>query len=290
MYKYIVLMLLFVNVISATINNDLNDWIIQQGKNINVGDKKFISFINEIVPDDWVEEVVDRFSNGHTIHIIENRCVFIDACKYHYCPAKVVFWYDTKLKSGLVVIVNDEYPRDRKSTLIYLSDCMLQSEIPVLFIKELNSFLSKEGIQNVDVKYIMRKIDKKNTASISALKDAHQKALGLYKSGSKKEAAWQLYNAIGTKPWVITKDNVTIFNDLGYFLEQTGYFTNAVDILTAVIKYNPERTVAYLNIADAYYDLNDTVNGKTAYQKYIDLMKKEGKEKKIPQRVFDRVK
>ena len=79
-------------------------------------------------------------------------------------------------------------------------------------------------------------------------------------------------------------------NDIGYFLEQNGHFHEASVLLEAIIRNFPQHTVAYINLGDAYWGLKDTPKAKTAYQKYIDLMKKSGKEAKIPKRILERVK
>ena len=79
-------------------------------------------------------------------------------------------------------------------------------------------------------------------------------------------------------------------NDIAYFLEQSGNFHEASILLEKITGKFPEHTVAYVNLGDAYWGLKDTAKAKTAYEKYIDLMKKSGKEAKIPKRVLDRVK
>jgi len=86
----------------------------------------------------------------------------------------------------------------------------------------------------------------------------------------------------------ITASNVTQYNDLGFFLEQGGKYREAIILLSEVIKAVPERTVAYLNLADAYWGLSDTTNARQQYCRYIELMKAGNLEKKIPARAKDR--
>lgn len=57
-----------------------------------------------------------------------------------------------------------------------------------------------------------------------------------------------------------------------------------------VVDAVPDRTSAYINFGDAYFGLKQNEDAKDVYLKYIDLMKKEGKETKMPKRVFERVK
>jgi hypothetical protein len=88
----------------------------------------------------------------------------------------------------------------------------------------------------------------------------------------------------------IIKD-VTKWNDIGYYLEQGHFYSMATDILTEVLKINSNRVVAYLNLADAQWGNGDKSDAKKSYQKYVELMKSQGKDlKKIPQRVYDRIK
>jgi len=89
---------------------------------------------------------------------------------------------------------------------------------------------------------------------------------------------------------VITEDNIGKVNDLAFFLEQGKKYDEAITILNRVINFAPLRVVAYVNLGDAYYGINSVQNAKESYLKYIDLMKNEGKESKIPKRVFERVK
>lgn len=87
----------------------------------------------------------------------------------------------------------------------------------------------------------------------------------------------------------ITEQTVEAYNNIGFFLgekEEARYC--AAYVLDKVIKANPDRTAAYLNIADVYFKIDSLPNAKAAYARYIELMKEQGKEKKIPQRVLDR--
>jgi Tetratricopeptide repeat len=119
------------------------------------------------------------------------------------------------------------------------------------------------------------------------IENQHNESLLLFKSGKKLEAAQTLLKAVGPKPWTIDNNNVGIFNDLGFFLEEAGQFQDAVDVLADVIAKFPDRTPAYLNLADAYTGLKNNDKAKENYKKYRDLMTKAGKQAKIPARVID---
>jgi tetratricopeptide (TPR) repeat protein len=84
--------------------------------------------------------------------------------------------------------------------------------------------------------------------------------------------------------------NIPLMNDKAYYLEQLGAYSEAIFILKKVISKSPDRVVAYLNIADAYWGNNEREEAGRSYEKYVELMKSQGKDmKKIPQRVHDRI-
>lgn len=106
----------------------------------------------------------------------------------------------------------------------------------------------------------------------------------------KTKLVEELYQSLlKQKPWLMDSNNLTFFNDIGYFLEQSSKYQAAVDVLSEVTEKFPERTPAYLNLGDAYFGLQNIAKAKEAYLNYIEHMKKEGKEAKIPKRVFERV-
>lgn len=85
-------------------------------------------------------------------------------------------------------------------------------------------------------------------------------------------------------------ENSQNVNDYGYFFEQTGNYQEAVTLLNSLIKKFPDRVVAYLNLADAYWGLGELPDAKLNYQKYVELMTSQGKDlNKIPPRVNERI-
>jgi tetratricopeptide (TPR) repeat protein len=126
-------------------------------------------------------------------------------------------------------------------------------------------------------------------SSFDALTAAHAKALTLYKNARKSEAAAVVVQFLKTNTiaeMVLTLESIGKYNDIGFFLEQGGEYTEAILVLKKVVELFPERTVAHLNIADAYKGLNQIDSAIAHYSKYSDLMKKDGKESKIPKRVL----
>jgi tetratricopeptide (TPR) repeat protein len=77
-------------------------------------------------------------------------------------------------------------------------------------------------------------------------------------------------------------------NDLGFLLGEAGYYAESIELLNAVIANHPNRTVAYLNLADSYWAVNDKERAVPAYKQYSSRMSEAGKASKIPARVGER--
>ncbi|GAF05756.1 tetratricopeptide repeat protein [Saccharicrinis fermentans] len=86
----------------------------------------------------------------------------------------------------------------------------------------------------------------------------------------------------------IDAKNVVFFNNIAYYLERGKNYNESIYLLKKILDRFPNRTVAYINLGDAYWGLNKIEEAKQAYFKYIELMKRDGKESKIPQRILDR--
>ncbi|WPN57823.1 hypothetical protein [Pseudomonas sp. P9_31] len=84
--------------------------------------------------------------------------------------------------------------------------------------------------------------------------------------------------------------NQQSYNDIAYYWQQADFNEDAIWLLEKVISNSPDRTVAYLNIADAYWSKGDRQMASANYKKYADLMVSSGKQKKIPERVNERSK
>lgn len=84
--------------------------------------------------------------------------------------------------------------------------------------------------------------------------------------------------------------NVETYNNIGYYLQQNRRYNEALSVLYRITIEFPNRAVAHLNMADVYYNLDNFPEAKKSYENYIRLMKKRGKEAKIPKKVLERVK
>lgn len=127
----------------------------------------------------------------------------------------------------------------------------------------------------------------------SGLNESYNKALSAFKKKNIDASSKYSLEIAKISPWrflVLDTKTLNIFNDLGFFLEQGNQYNKSIEVLTYIVSKVPDRVVAYINLGDAYYGNNEIDKAKHAYQTYISLMKKTGKQKRIPKRVYDRLK
>ncbi|MEK6750396.1 MAG: hypothetical protein AABY83_14550 [Pseudomonadota bacterium] len=160
------------------------------------------------------------------------------------------------------------------------------------------------------------------------LQALYPKAMALYKKNQLGSAMSMLqeffdrYDYRRVDPENKNGEYTLILNNYGFLLSEKYREEIAIPVLQYVINRAPERTITYLNIADAeyyFYDANDprtyeirpgvdinlpgggtdiSRNRKIKghpdapihYRKYHDLMVASGKKDKIPPRVFERMK
>jgi tetratricopeptide (TPR) repeat protein len=77
-------------------------------------------------------------------------------------------------------------------------------------------------------------------------------------------------------------------NDVAFLFEQAGYYSEAVALLQEIVRKHPDRTVAYLNLADSYWALDHTAQAVASYEQYLQLMRKQNKPN-VPKRVAARI-
>ncbi|GEN77517.1 tetratricopeptide repeat protein [Chryseobacterium hagamense] len=84
--------------------------------------------------------------------------------------------------------------------------------------------------------------------------------------------------------------NVESANNQAFHLEKTGANQQSKILLEQIIRQFPDRIVAYLNLADVLWKIQDHDQAKIHYAKYLSLMKSQNKNlSKVPQRVYDRI-
>ena len=147
--------------------------------------------------------------------------------------------------------------------------------------------IKKTGLDSKDVEDL-------KLATVShiekSLKKKYEYALSLYR---KKDTAYGKVaeDFITLKPWKyaeISPENVGIYNDFGFFLEQSSKYKKAIELLEIITAKYPSRVVAHLNLADAYFGVGDSLKAKQSYTTYIQIMMERGKQTKIPARAFSR--
>ena len=88
----------------------------------------------------------------------------------------------------------------------------------------------------------------------------------------------------------ITAGNVGDINDLAFYLSENGRTYDAIPILQEIAKKFPDRIVAKLNLADAYWDNGFKGQASPFYQEYFDKMIARGLGSRVPNRVIERTK
>ncbi|WP_324172504.1 tetratricopeptide repeat protein [Sulfurimonas sp.] len=88
----------------------------------------------------------------------------------------------------------------------------------------------------------------------------------------------------------LSKKNLIAYNNIAYYLEKAKAYPEAIYLLEKILKKYPNRTVAYINLGDAYWGLKNKEKAKQAYSTYIKQMKEKGKDRKIPKVVLERIK
>lgn len=87
---------------------------------------------------------------------------------------------------------------------------------------------------------------------------------------------------------IVGDNNVGAINDYAYYLYRNKESALAVLLLKTIHQKYPERLVAILNLADAYWDLGMKEDACPLYASYIDKMNVLGKSSRIPASVKDK--
>lgn len=87
------------------------------------------------------------------------------------------------------------------------------------------------------------------------------------------------------------KDSFGLYmSHYGLFLYKSGQLERSVDFNSWVNFMYPLQAAAYLQKADALYDLGRTEEAIPQYRRYVELMQLKGNEKQIPLRISERIK
>ncbi|MCJ7934538.1 MAG: tetratricopeptide repeat protein [Chryseobacterium sp.] len=173
-----------------------------------------------------------------------------------------------------------------------------------LIYKEVLKF-GKDGIMSNRIYFDAFDMRDRNYESLESLGDqleetfAHNNAAVSYFDLKNKKFATRIFKASNEDIFInypepaqrnIIITDVEAANNLAFSLEQKGAYSDAKLLLNNIISQYPERVVAYLNLADAEWSLDNKEEAKKNYNLYLSLMKKQNKNlSKIPKRVYDRI-
>ena len=87
----------------------------------------------------------------------------------------------------------------------------------------------------------------------------------------------------------IGKKTLTSYNNIAYYLQKAGANEEAVYLLEKIVAKFPNRTVAYINLGDAYWALGEKEKARKVYTTYIEQLCHKGLQMKIPKVVLERV-
>lgn len=87
----------------------------------------------------------------------------------------------------------------------------------------------------------------------------------------------------------INKYNVEYYNNIAFYFSKIKKHEESIFLLNKIISLFPSRTVAYINLGDSFWDMDKKEDALQNYRFYIELMTKQNKQSKIPQRIRNRL-
>jgi tetratricopeptide (TPR) repeat protein len=257
-----------------------NDWIFEYHNGKEFFDARARKLINANVPLGWSDEVFDRMSIPPSMDTIYGDSVVIfESCKFQSCFEEMAFLYDVKRSVGLFYEADKS---DSPSRAMVISKICTRDQYERLYRHYFEIWVIKNNIKIHDEVFWLRP-----TEADTELESLHQRALQAYKDKASNPYIDSLLKQTERKPWSFGNFNLVAYNDLGFFLEQANRSAEAIPVLEKVIAFDPSRTPAYLNLADAYAKAGDKAKAKEKYQKYVELMEQTGKGSKVPARVHE---
>jgi hypothetical protein len=220
-------------------------------------------------------------------------CKITILCKENYIDLIYTFQNGNEYK-----IVNNIFKTNNKDYYLDKTYIKYTNRSEVLYTGFISSAFKIEDfvIQN---DLFNKDTDEKEISQITNIQEGEEKENINYLKLVKKSYKNKKYNDVLllTNEFVIDELNIVEklkadeLNDISYFAYKSKGYNESIYILNEVIEKSPNRVVAYLNIADCYWEINKKEKSKENYEKYIQLMKKQKKDlKKIPKYVYDRLK
>lgn len=123
------------------------------------------------------------------------------------------------------------------------------------------------------------------------LQEADAQAIKYFRDNKKELAIAILEPLIEYGPDVLDSNTVSAYNNYAFFLsDDIGELnSNVIPMLERIVAQFPDREVAHLNLADAYYEVRKKDNAERHYRTYIRLLGLQNKQTRIPKRVRERV-
>ncbi len=140
--------------------------------------------------------------------------------------------------------------------------------------------------------------------SYAIISKAHRNALDDYRKKRDAAAAVRILEEKGVRELMTSKPKgmpgdqyIALINDYGYFLSRTDdRYQEAIDIIGNVLRLDPDREAAYLNLGDVHLRISkearkpeDATDADAAYRKYFEIVRRKGKNILLPERVVDAV-
>jgi hypothetical protein len=257
----------------------------------------------------------DRNENGNQLKNndlvrIENTSLFINQKEY-----KDLIVNEMSLTTSLEAVGDFSffltYEYNASSTKMkQVYSFTYKNNVIYLISKEILKY-SKEGVLSSKVYLKNYKLTNQSYSDLEEIGSSLNDSFIKHKSFAVTNLYDSFYKKIGILNYTVTNDDKFIkapldddkyikdikiidtdkLNDVAYYLEQSGAYKESMFFLNKIIGDNPERVVAWLNLADAQWGDHKKNDAKISYQKYIHLMEIQNKDiKKIPPRVYERIK
>ncbi|MBK5377526.1 tetratricopeptide repeat protein [Pseudomonas sp. TH43] len=213
----------------------------------------------------------------------------------------VQFQYDASLKKivvSKVLLVTSNNACDRSIMSVY---ALPSNDLMSVSIEDFDGAKAFEYLKKLRLGVQTAKIDNKKLSSVFVTLN-FEKALAAFKAGDRAKLKELMGNMLadGGSSDSCTPDSyiaekyyypgmVQWSNDLGFLFSEAGFYQEAIELLKVVVAENPDRTVAYLNLADAYWGEGLKELSVENYKKYSLLMQQSGKAAKVPKRVGERI-
>ena len=260
---------------------------ISYSQDLNSKKKYLIGYLDN-------DNIIDTLSYYKSDKVI--KCDLLSSIlklKFEFDDTTLNFGFDNP-KKGVVSFVNSGTGQTRiEEFQFYIFDSDIKNWVLSKSIST-SSMIDKNG--NLTVPYISFEysnekdncitIDDKEVKCNITKPEKNAIVQLISNAKNKKNVKFETIEYLFNYP--LSDKNVAMYNDLAYYLYNENI---SLYVLESIIKKYPNRVVAYLNLADSYFNLGNQFDAVKNYKKYISLMKSQKKDvKKIPKYVYERIK